>query len=669
MSGEHWIQLLSEESLRRVDAHGIGTLARDLQQASTFGESEDTDERIEEIRREQLAHLKTSRSQNRLASIAVVSTLADLSRQGWRFRLQAGRLEAQSAVDTGRASRRPQLLAQRAEQLRTQSVRSFVKRMEQTRRFAARRVSIFSLMRDGRGLADVLSRAVSRGSPISEALRPYVQVVESGATCELTGLDLVDIWRYFRHTWANPYQSVPGRTMLMLVRDAAAPFHPIVGIAALSSAALRLKARDEFLGWEPERVLHEMSSHPTRATNAWLRDTIEERLSEIYRIDLIKDGLISSVEIRRPTREVIDRLKVESHDRRSQHHANAESSDYKIASFKKGEAEIHWEKQSRTPLFRGKRALALAELLSIRMVVNKYITQDDDTEGLKHLLTQADGRNAISQVARLAKSVRVGTAIADLTVCGAVPPYNSLLAGKLVAMLAVSPEVVSGYQRRYSNTPSVIASSMAGRTMIRSSNLVFVGTTSLYGERPCQYDRICIPGELLGGDSTHSIRYRFLAETEGWGTFQFGEGTTRAIMNYVKAQANGQRVNFIFGEGANPKLRALREGLAALGFDVEILLRHGQKRAMYAVSLVSNLTEYLLGQTGKPRYLFDLRQVKKSTESIATWWSERWLRPRLGREGILDRVREDTLIHPIEHRAREKLPPNDYRQGTLFSSR
>jgi hypothetical protein len=83
----------------------------------------------------------------------------------------------------------------------------------------------------------------------------------------------------------------------------------------------------------------------------------------------------------------------------------------------------------------------------------------------------------------------VGNAIADLTVCGAVAPYNELLGGKLVAMLMASPEVREEYHRRYSSTPSIIASSMAGKPVRRPLDLVFISTTSLYGQRPNQYDR------------------------------------------------------------------------------------------------------------------------------------------------------------------------------------
>ena len=91
----------------------------------------------------------------------------------------------------------------------------------------------------------------------------------------------------------------------------------------------------------------------------------------------------------------------------------------------------------------------------------------------------------------------MGTEIADLTVCGALPPYNALIGGKLVGMLAVSPTVVREYHRRYSGYASQIASSLAGKPVNRRSNLVYVGTTSLYGSNSSQYNRLRLPGDVL----------------------------------------------------------------------------------------------------------------------------------------------------------------------------
>src|SRR3546814_14741663 len=65
--------------------------------------------------------------------------------------------------------------------------------------------------------------------------RPVVEVCAAGAKCTETGLTLNDIWRYFRHTWAHEYRPIPGRQMLVLIRNAARPRRPIMGIAMLAS--------------------------------------------------------------------------------------------------------------------------------------------------------------------------------------------------------------------------------------------------------------------------------------------------------------------------------------------------------------------------------------------------------------------------------------------------
>jgi hypothetical protein len=48
-------------------------------------------------------------------------------------------------------------------------------------------------------------------------------------------------------------------------------------------------------------------------------------------------------------------------------------------------------------------------------------------------------------------------------------------------MLLTSPEVVKYYSSKYSKRASLIASSMAGKEIIRKPHLVLLGTTSLYG--------------------------------------------------------------------------------------------------------------------------------------------------------------------------------------------
>ena len=123
---------------------------------------------------------------------------------------------------------RGQLHAERDEQLRQPATRSFVRSMEARQLFGEQFVSIFSLMSDGRELEPKL-RAIREAATEDErlelasaAIKPYLQFIRGEERCSWTGYRLVDIWRYFRHTWANPYKSVPGRSIMVLVRDAAA---------------------------------------------------------------------------------------------------------------------------------------------------------------------------------------------------------------------------------------------------------------------------------------------------------------------------------------------------------------------------------------------------------------------------------------------------------------
>ena len=57
-----------------------------------------------------------------------------------------------------------------------------------------------------------------------------------------------------------------------------------------------------------------------------------------------------------------------------------------------------------------------------------------------------------------------------------------------------------------------------------------------------------------------------------------------------------------------------------------LLLRHHRARIVYAVSLIRNLGDHLLGLARKPEYLVPLDDGRVATAAIGAWWRERWLR-------------------------------------------
>jgi hypothetical protein len=537
--------------------------------------------------------------------------------------------------------------------------------MQAKQLFGGRFVSVYSLMRDGEELAAKLAGIV--GAPDDESLRlaaeaisPYLQFIRGeDERCPYTGLRLIDVWRYFRHTWANPHKSVPGRTMMVLIRDAAAPCHPVIGIAALSSAAVAVTVRDHKIGWTPDAVIEELRDRPTAKRAAWLKRVVDDAIDELYKVDLFEDEILGVRDLRRPSPDAIARLVAEGKRQRKEHHRFMQSGEYKRSEPANELAEEHWEAQARMALFRSKRALELANLLSVRKVLRRHFGESSSINALAQLVGTGEGRDAVAKVVRKAKADRVGTAIADLTVCGALPPYNEILGGKLAAMLMAGPEVAAEYRRRYGGIPSVIASSMAGRPVCRAAELVFVGTTSLYGQRPSQYDRICIPREPDADESSPGVRYEYLGRTRGLGTFQFGEQTVAELARLLAQSKEGQQINSVFGEGVNPRLRKLRDGLDALGLPTDDLLNHGGPRLVYGVELIENTHAYLLGMEKQPRYLLPQKNPKGQTRHIARWWMKRWLLVRVRKEGILERVAGHNFVHPIRHGARVRLPGED----------
>ena len=272
----------------------------------------------------------------------------------------------------------------------------------------------------------------------------------------------------------------------------------------------------------------------------------------------------------------------------------------------------------------------------------------------------------VKKVLRKARADRVGIAMADITVCGAVAPYNVLLGGKLVSLLAVSPEVIAAYRDKYLEQESEIASSMAGHPIVRPSELVFLSTTSLYGIGSSQYNRIQMPLERIGGVSGEKLAFLELGKSEAYGTSHFSTDTVDALVTLVQQSTNGQRVNSIFGEGVSPKLRKIRQGLDLLNLPTDSLLQHGRQRIVYGVPVARNYREFLLGMDDKPEYIFDMTTPQIGTEEIARWWTERWLSKRIDSDNVLSKVQSHTLVQPVRHGARVILPPIESTQLSLF---
>ena len=175
---------------------------------------------------------------------ATLRVLRDLLNQGWTIReddegiiLDApGRAAVRiDDPEAAKESIRRSFAFARDAQLREPSTLEFIKTTE--------RRGVERLFTSGAELATRLTEHGPAG------IQPVLQVIEPGTRDETTGMLLQDVWRYARHFWSIPYQSTPGRNLFYLIRDAALPERPLIGIAALGNPVLGLAKRDDHFGW------------------------------------------------------------------------------------------------------------------------------------------------------------------------------------------------------------------------------------------------------------------------------------------------------------------------------------------------------------------------------------------------------------------------------------
>ena len=581
------------------------------------------------------------------------SLLRDLIHIGWELHVDPHWIYVRPPKTANLVERkesiRQQLLFGRNDQLAEDSNRRFLFSMERPSKYASTK-PITDLIADGRRLAEQLERVLvapqeSRAALLKQICQPYLQLV-SDERDQHTNIRLIDIWRYFRHSWATRYRSSPGRNLFYLVRDAAQPSHPVIGIAALGNTVMQLTTRDKALGWTQDGLLEIIGQGLVTDFEilAAFRHRLEEDYEQVYLDDLPVDRRIDhSVD-----EETLSRLEVIEEDAQKDREDSLRSDDDGGATKRPGSEDLSPERLlelTKTPLYRSKRARVVREILRAYRKLAMW------TGTVKELTESEEGTWAVGVAIKQLKKRFSATSMMEITVCGGVAPYNHLLGGKLVCLMMMSPKVVQDYRDRYNDVVSIIASQMAGRAITKEPHLAFLGTTSLYTDYSAQYNRVRLPARTVTGQSL-PIEYRCLGRTEGFGSPNLSSETERGLAFLAETSKNYRNVNFVFGEGQSPKLRQLREGFAALGLNQSNLLQHGAPRIIYGVSLVGNLERVLLGVDDPPRYALDL-ESENSEEEIADYWISRWLSSRLNHRPTLEAVANSS---PLKERVSRFIP-------------
>lgn len=197
----------------------------------------------------------------------------------------------------------------------------------------------------------------------------------------------------------------------------------------------------------------------------------------------------------------------------------------------------------------------------------------------------------------------------DAYVLGSLPPYNTLLGGKLIACLLRTRDIFDDFTKAYGSTTGIISNEE------KKARLLAITTSSSMG-RSSVYNRL----KLGGTDYLTPIGY-----TGGWGHFHIPDRLFEELRDYLRQIGHHYADYHRFGQGPNWKLRTTRAALASLGFKDDIM-RHGIQREVFMCTLAVNATKILA--TGKGRA--NLKTLLSAKE-VADLALERWIIPRAAR--------------------------------------
>lgn len=511
----------------------------------------------------------------------------------------------------------------------------FIKRMEAPNSSGH---SISCLIADGEELAQRLEKAQAGEIDVADAVRPYMQLVTENERDRFTGLKISEIWRYFRLTWSTPAETTPGRTMQYLIRDAAHPMHAVMGIASLENCAVQITCRDNYIGWNQKAFVDRITKLSSdEALNEFLRllRYVEDGIAGIDYSALCTDATVLN-----PTEEDIQMLlSVAANAEQQRQESLRDSSENGYDEEERSELGSISTKTEQA-LYHRKRAEQLARLLIAKKAISDLISSPNYAETWVAFCRSEAGGSAIRNALVAQKTKHIGSSLMELNVCGAIPPYNEILGGKLVALLATSPQVIHDYKARYANKASEIASRLKGSPVCRPADLVYVGTTSLYYVGSSQYNRLKIPGDVFGAN--FDVVWKELGMTIGFGTMHISKATTLCLS---EATSDGfSRINHVFGEGASPKMRLLTMSIRGLlestNEDSKDFTKHAMSRIVYGACLADNTADYLLGKADKPHYYTDVEDYQRGTQRIVDYWTRRWLASRLNYSPIYQRIKD-----------------------------
>jgi len=209
---------------------------------------------------------------------------------------------------------------------------------------------------------------------------------------------------------------------------------------------------------------------------------------------------------------------------------------------------------------------------------------------------------------------------------GALPPYNELLGGKLVALTLTANEIREAYRKKYALLKTIL------KERFIEPELLFITTTSAFGKSSL-YNRLKFKGEVV------AISLGF---TKGTGTFHIPEWLYKEILAYLSEK--GIDVSRGYGHGPSRKLKLI--SLAFRYLKLPKFEYHGIQREFYLFPLVNNLKE-VIKKKEEPVF------INRPFSELVDYWKERWALPRARRKPVWKEFNAEVFFSQVEKTLKE----------------
>lgn len=192
---------------------------------------------------------------------------------------------------------------------------------------------------------------------------------------------------------------------------------------------------------------------------------------------------------------------------------------------------------------------------------------------------------------------------------GALPPYNELLGGKMVALSLTANEVREAYREKYEDRLTLI------KNRKLPAYLLFVTTTATFGKSSI-YERLNYKGKSVS---------EFLGYTAGSGTFHLPEELYQRIIKYLQNKGiNTKRENWKEAHKTTPSRKLKLINLAFEYLGMPNFAYHNIPRGFYLFSNVENLRQVIQGKEEPIWY-------DRPFRDLSSYWLKRWGIPRAKR--------------------------------------